>query len=95
MSMLHAEHHTDHHPHAGRVAAAVGEFIYVVDALILALVAAVFVIGGLSPFESPVMTVVTLLALAVVAVHHLWWMRNRADAERAETRRRGRERRGF
>lgn len=82
----------DHHSHRG---AAVGQFIYVIDALVLAAIAAVFVIGGLSPFESPVMTIVFLVSLAGVAVHHFWRVRNLEDIEHDPATRQDRERRGF
>lgn len=72
-----------------------GEFVYIVDLFVIAMMIAVFVIGGLSPFESPVMTVVTLLSIGVIVLHQIWYRRHRTEIERGAEHRHARERRGF
>ncbi len=87
---------TPTHQHApGRVAAWLGEFVYVTDLLVLALVAAAAVIGGLNPLDSPVLVGVLVFS-AVVLLGHRVWNAAHAEAPGAQhARQSDRERRGF
>ena len=72
-----------------------GEFLFLLAALVLGMIIAMAVIGGLSPFESDVMTIVVAAIAVVFAGHHLWYSRHRHEIEHVPERLAARERRGF
>jgi len=72
-----------------------GEFVFVTDALAVALLVAGAVIGGINPLESVPMTVAMVLSALVFSVHHVWYARNRYEIEHGWDHNHARERRGF
>lgn len=72
-----------------------GEFVYVVDLFVIGAVIAVAVIAGITPFDSPTMTGVTIVSLTIVALHQLWYRTHKDEIDKGPRRRHDRERRGF
>lgn len=72
-----------------------GEFAYVIDVFVLVMIGAVWLIGGLAPFDSPVMSVVTVVCIVGVIVHQVWYRNHRVEIQHDARHRRDRERRGF
>jgi membrane protein YdbS with pleckstrin-like domain len=71
------------------------EFVFLVAALVLGLIGAMVLIGGLSPFESGVMTGVVAAIAVIFLGHHIWYARHRDEIEHHPDRLAARERRGF
>jgi hypothetical protein len=72
-----------------------GEFVYLVDAFLFGLLAAIVVIGGINPLESAKLTGVIAATIVIAAIHHVWYVRNRSEIEHDPGRLTTRERRGF
>ena len=72
-----------------------GDFLFVVDALVVAMTAALIVIGGINPLDSPVMVGLAVATIVIFGAHHVWYVRSRDEIEHDPQRLASRERRGF
>jgi hypothetical protein len=73
----------------------VGEFVFLVDVLIVGMLTGLVVISGINPFDSALMTGVLAAPVIVFATHHVWYTRHRQEIEHERERLAARERRGF
>lgn len=78
--------------HAGGV---VGEFVFVTAALFGGMTGALILLGGINPFSSPAFVGVLAFALLAGLIHHLWFVRRRAEIEHSAFHHAERERRGY
>ena len=72
-----------------------GEFIFLVDAILVSMIGLVLVIGGINPFDSPLLTGLLIATALIMVGHHVWYARNRNVIDHDPVRQRARERRGF
>jgi hypothetical protein len=72
-----------------------GEFAFVMDSLLAAMLVAVVVIGRIDPLASAPMIGFVAATLVIIAVHHVWYARHRREIESGHEHQAGRERRGF
>lgn len=86
---------TSPHPIAHRRVASAVQFVFVLDALALGLVGSVLLLAGASPFESAGLAMALATGIVILGVHHVWYVRHRAEIEHDPQRVRARERRGF
>jgi hypothetical protein len=70
-------------------------FVYVTDMLVLGLVAAVVVVGGINPLESPLLTGVLGFSAVTAIAHHAYYARHKYEIEHDRVQLAARERRGF
>jgi putative copper export protein len=71
------------------------DFLYVTVMLVVGLLCAVVLIGGVNPFESPLLTAILGFSALAAAAHHMYYTRHRYEIEHSRTRLAARERRGF
>ena len=71
------------------------DFLYVTVMLVVGLLCAVVLIGGINPFDSPLLTALLGLSAVASAVHHYYYSRHKYEIEHSRTRLAARERRGF
>ena len=72
-----------------------GEFLFLLVALVSAMTAALVVISGINPLENTAMLVVGATSVVVLGGHHVWYARHRDEIEHDPGRLSARERRGY
>ncbi len=89
-----------HHPTiddgpARRAVGWVAEFVWVLDAIGIALITAAVVLSGANPLDSGALLVIAACSALILTAHHVWYRRHQGEITRSPEHHHDRERRGF
>ena len=75
--------------------AQIAEAVYIVDVVVVGMLAGIVVLAGINPFHSAALTTALLATAAVLALHHMWFVRHRDEIQHDPHSHTARDRRGF
>lgn len=71
------------------------ETVFVVDVVVVGLLAGLLVLAGVNPIHSAILTTALIATAVIVLLHHVWFVRHREEIVHDRTAHAMRERRGF